>query len=70
VAAAKQLTNTTPIVGISMGEPVSAGWAASLSRPGGNVTGLTEFAPELSGKRLALLKEAFPRARRWFRPSR
>ena len=61
VGAAKQVTSTTPIVGISMGDPVSVGWAASLSRPGGNVTGLTELGIELSGKRLELLREAFPR---------
>jgi putative ABC transport system substrate-binding protein len=58
-AAAKKATATIPIV-MAAGDPVGAGLAASLSRPGGNVTGLSILAPELGGKRLQLLKEAAP----------
>jgi putative ABC transport system substrate-binding protein len=62
--AAKQVTSTMPIVMISVGDPVGAGLIESLARPGGNVTGLTNFAPELIAKRLELLKEVVPRATR------
>jgi putative ABC transport system substrate-binding protein len=58
IAAAKQATNTIPIVMTISGDPVGAGLIASLARPGGNITGLTVMAPELVGKRLQLLKEA------------
>jgi putative tryptophan/tyrosine transport system substrate-binding protein len=58
--AAKQATHTIPIVTAAVGDPVAVGLVASLARPGGNVTGLTFQAPELSGKRLELLKEAAP----------
>jgi putative tryptophan/tyrosine transport system substrate-binding protein len=58
--AAKQATQTIPIVTAAVGNPVAAGLVASLARPGGNVTGVTTFASELSGKRLELLKEAAP----------
>jgi putative ABC transport system substrate-binding protein len=58
--AAKQATPTIPIVTAAIGDPVAVGLVASLARPGGNVTGLTFQAPELSGKRLELLKEAAP----------
>jgi putative tryptophan/tyrosine transport system substrate-binding protein len=58
--AAKQATQTIPIVTAAVGDPVAVGLVASLARPGGNVTGLTFQAPELSGKRLELLKEAAP----------
>ena len=57
--AAKKATNTIPIVFASSGDPVGAGLAASLARPGGNVTGFTIMA-ELEGKRLEVLKEAVP----------
>jgi putative ABC transport system substrate-binding protein len=61
VQAAKQATSTIPIVFAAISDPVGDGFVASFARPGGNITGLTVLAPELSGKRLDLLKEAFPR---------
>jgi putative tryptophan/tyrosine transport system substrate-binding protein len=57
--AAKQATNTIPIVFASSGDPVGAGFVASIARPGGNVTGFTNMA-ELEGKRLEILKDAVP----------
>jgi putative tryptophan/tyrosine transport system substrate-binding protein len=61
---ARTATGTIPIVTAIHGDPVGAGLAASLARPGGNVTGLSLIAPELSGKRLQLLKEVHPKAGR------
>jgi putative ABC transport system substrate-binding protein len=58
--AAKHATNSTPIVIGSMGDPVADGLVASLSSPGGNVTGTTFLGPELLPKRLGLLKELIP----------
>ncbi len=58
--AAHMVTKTTPIVSIISGDPVASGMAASLARPGGNITGLTYYATELTGKRLQLLKQALP----------
>jgi ABC-type uncharacterized transport system substrate-binding protein len=62
--AAKQATNTIPIVMTNEGDPVGTGFVASLARPGGNITGLSTLAPELSGKRLELLKEILPKLSR------
>ncbi len=61
VLPAKRATNSIPIVFTSVGDPVASGIVASVARPGGNITGLTSASPELSGKRLELLKEAIPR---------
>lgn len=57
--AVKQATATIPIVSVSA-DPVGTGLAASLARPGGNLTGFSYMTPELSGKRLELLKETVP----------
>jgi putative tryptophan/tyrosine transport system substrate-binding protein len=62
--AAKQATTTIPIVFPGVGDPVAWGLVESLARPGGNVTGMTNFSPELTGKRVELLKEALPRISR------
>jgi putative ABC transport system substrate-binding protein len=58
--AAKKATSTIPIVLLGAGDPVGTGLVTSMARPGGNLTGVTEFSTELSGKRLQLLKEAVP----------
>jgi putative ABC transport system substrate-binding protein len=58
--AAKNATQTIPIIIPTALDPVGAGLVASLARPGGNITGLSSLAPELSGKRLELLKEVVP----------
>jgi putative ABC transport system substrate-binding protein len=62
--AAKEATNTIPIVMTNESDPVGTGIVASLARPGGNITGMSTLAPELSGKRLELLKEIIPRLSR------
>ena len=61
--AAKKATKTIPIVAIA-DDPVGAGLVASLARPGGNITGLASLTPELTAKRLELLKEAAPKLSR------
>ena len=62
--ATKQATAAVPIVIALAGDPVGAGLVASLARPGGNVTGLSSQSPDLTGKRLALLREVVPNLRR------
>jgi putative ABC transport system substrate-binding protein len=62
--AAKQATGTIPIVMGNVDDPVGQGFAASLARPGGNITGMTDIASELAGKRLELLKETIPKLMR------
>jgi ABC-type uncharacterized transport system substrate-binding protein len=62
--AVKETTSTIPIVMATSGDPVGAGLVASLARPGGNVTGLSVMAPDLTGKQLQLLKEAVPKLSR------
>ena len=62
--AAKEATTTIPIVMAQDIDPVGSGFVASLARPGGNITGLSTFRPELSGKQLELLKEIVPRLSR------
>jgi putative tryptophan/tyrosine transport system substrate-binding protein len=64
VEAAKNATNTIPIIFATIGDPVRSGLVESLARPGGNITGLTIFSPELGGKRLELLKETAPKITR------
>jgi putative tryptophan/tyrosine transport system substrate-binding protein len=59
--AANKATQTIPIVFTSVGDPVGTGVVASLARPGGNVTGLSNLTPELAGKQMEVLKEAFPK---------
>jgi putative tryptophan/tyrosine transport system substrate-binding protein len=58
--AAKRATATIPIVIANIGDPIAAGVVASLARPGGNITGLSFFSPELGAKRIELLKELMP----------
>jgi putative ABC transport system substrate-binding protein len=58
--AAKNATRTIPIVMASDADPIASGYVASLARPGGNITGLTNNNPDLSGKRLEVLKESIP----------
>jgi len=60
VQAAKKATSTIPIVMSPAGDPVRTGFVASLSRPGGNITGLSLISVELSGKRIELLRELVP----------
>jgi len=64
ILAAQEATKTTPIVMALSTEPVATGFVSSLARPGGNITGLADLTYELSGKRLELLKETFPKVSR------
>jgi putative tryptophan/tyrosine transport system substrate-binding protein len=64
IEAAKNATKTIPIIMAGVSDPVGTGFVASLARPGGNVTGLSLQSPELSGKRLELLKEIIPKLSR------
>jgi putative ABC transport system substrate-binding protein len=58
--AAKEATQTVPIVMVSLGDPVRTGLVNNLARPEGNVTGMSNMGAELAAKRLALLKETVP----------
>ena len=60
--AAQAATQTIPIVMVSVGDPVRAGLVASLAHPGGNVTGTSLLGPDLTPKRLQLLKQVVPSA--------
>jgi putative ABC transport system substrate-binding protein len=64
VTAAKNTTATIPIVMRSVSDPIALGLVASLAHPGGNITGISSLSPELSGKRLELLKEVIPKLSR------
>ena len=63
-AAVKKATSVIPVVFAVDPDPLGSGLVASLSRPGGNVTGLSQQSPDLAGKRLELLREVFPGLRR------
>jgi putative tryptophan/tyrosine transport system substrate-binding protein len=64
IQVAKHATQTVPIVMVAAGDPVGAGFVASLARPGGNITGMSTMAAELVGKQLELLKEVVPKVSR------
>ena len=64
IQAAKRATTTIPIVFETLGDAVGNGLVSNLARPGGNVTGVSGFAPELTGKRLELIRELLPAASR------
>src|SRR5262249_43412784 len=64
IAAARQATTTIPVVFATGNEPVADGFVASISRPGGNLTGLTVLAEQEDAKRLQLLREVSPSMRR------
>jgi putative tryptophan/tyrosine transport system substrate-binding protein len=64
IRPAAQVSKTIPVVVVVSGDPVADGLIDSLARPGGNITGLTNISPQLSGKRLELLKEVVPGASR------
>jgi putative tryptophan/tyrosine transport system substrate-binding protein len=64
IEAVKAASSTIPVVmSFGTGDPVAAGFATSITRPGGNITGVVMLAPELNAKRLTLLHEAVPKAR-------
>jgi putative ABC transport system substrate-binding protein len=64
IRAVQQATKAIPIVMANVGDPVAQGFVASLARPGGNITGFTNLSPDLSTKRLELIKEVSPRVSR------
>ena len=63
-AELKEATSTIPIVMASADDPVGGGFVASRARPGGNITGLSQLSPELSRKRVEIIKEALPKLSR------
>jgi putative ABC transport system substrate-binding protein len=64
IRAAKNATSTIPIMMSEVNDPIALGFVASLAQPGGNITGISNLSPELSGKRLELLKEVIPKISR------
>ena len=64
VRAAKQATTRIPIVMAGAGDPVATGVVASLAHPGGNITGMASFTPELAGKNIELIRELLPAAKK------
>jgi putative ABC transport system substrate-binding protein len=64
IRVVQQATKTIPVVMANVGDPVAQGFVASLARPGGNITGFTNYSPDVSTKRLELLKEAAPKISR------
>lgn len=64
VRAAQNASPTIPIVMGAVNDPIALGYVASLAHPGGNITGISNLSPELSGKRLELMKETIPKATR------
>ena len=64
IRAAKKATSKIPILMSEVNDPITLGFVANLAHPGGNITGLSNLSPELSGKRLELLKEAIPKISR------
>src|SRR5262245_31666996 len=64
IRAAKNASATIPIVMAHVNDPIALGLVASLANPGGNITGISNLSPELSGKRLELLKEVMPKVYR------
>lgn len=63
-AALQRESSSIPIVFVSVGDPIGAGFIASLARPGGNLTGLTTFEPSITGKWCSMLKEVAPHIKR------
>lgn len=63
IAIAREEAGVTPIVMASVADPIAAGFARSLSHPGGNLTGRTMFGPDLAGKRIAMLRDIRPELR-------
>ena len=64
IRAVQQATKTIPIVMTNVGDPVAEGFVANLARPGGNITGFTNLSPDLSTKRLELIKDIAPKVSR------
>ena len=64
VRPVKKATSVIPIVMTNVSDPIGAGFIASFARPGGNVTGLSSVSHDLTGRRLKLLKESFPKVSR------